>query len=726
MSIFNFCDIDTYLLKNIADTETYRKLSFLNNYYYHNTLNYLKPFREFYNNVKNDERSGKWCLSKLIIKSCKFGNLNVVKYLYSVKKANINVKHDKPFRYACLFGHIDIVKWFCLLGCIDIHINSDCAFVWACINGHINVAQYLVSLGSIDTNVLYNKDHLEDIYNIEDVMIVFEKILMNNHLHIIKWLHECKLCDISFCIRRLFMRCCLDINFDTLRWLFNNFYNNIKDLINFEDLINNYYLRKFPIHMLLWVCDTIFTNDFMKLNQLSFLRILYISKININLFDILIKNGGQLFCDERAFIIACLKGNIDIAKYILSINPINIKANNNFAFYCACTSGFIDIAQWLYSLDPTVIVQTDDSFFNDNDIIHNVQIMYLHEKPENLIRSCIRSSKVTIAQWLFSINYNFSKHHIFIDYPKDKNIIIKCLTDINVLKWIYNINIITIDEIIDSITCELLYHNTYKLIDILEWILSINNNKTISIYLCICYSYNISLNKAISFANINNIDINEIMYISIKNMYTGGLSISGYMFINACYCGNKEIIDWYSEHYPESVTIHKIALERLYFGTHYDLLKWYISKYNIFAIASNIIIPEIELYAMHEYLSDDDILLYEYITKCPVNFIDDTGFERMCKYGSLNHVKKAILFEESLSKGLHILCKKGCIDILDYVYCVHKFSVTPNMFNAIFEYDRLETFKWFFNKGMLTDVCVNIEYSKKYKAHNIFNFINKK
>jgi len=116
---------------------------------------------------------------------------------------------------------------------------------------------------------------------------------------------------------------------------------------------------------------------------------------------------NNLIDEECAFLLACVKGQLHIAKWLLQIKPnINISVHNEEAFRCACESGHLHVAQWLLQIKPTINV-----FINDHSAFKH---------------ACIRN-KWLVVKWLcelypFKYDIEFNNRmwsRGYIDYNSD-------------------------------------------------------------------------------------------------------------------------------------------------------------------------------------------------------------------------------------------------------------------------------------------------------------------
>ena len=74
---------------------------------------------------------------------------------------------------------------------------------------------------------------------------------------------------------------------------------------------------------------------------------------------------GDIEISDKLFQKCCYNGQIEMSKWLLSVNPtIDVSSDNEFAFRKACSSGHLELAQWLLSVKPTINISanTDEAF----------------------------------------------------------------------------------------------------------------------------------------------------------------------------------------------------------------------------------------------------------------------------------------------------------------------------------------------------------------------------
>ena len=85
--------------------------------------------------------------------ACRYGHLNIVKYLTEEQNADIHAHGEFAFRWACSYGYLDVVKYLVEYAdthghSIDIDYHNGYALEWSCYNGQLDVVNYLLSLGA--------------------------------------------------------------------------------------------------------------------------------------------------------------------------------------------------------------------------------------------------------------------------------------------------------------------------------------------------------------------------------------------------------------------------------------------------------------------------------------------------------------------------------------------------------------------------------------------------
>ena len=103
---------------------------------------------------------------------CKNGHQKIAKWLCSMNIGQTN--KDFSFLVSCHYGYLEIAQWLYNSFCIDVHNSDEYAFRWSCINGHLDVSKWLYSLGNVDIHIKDND--------------VFKRCFNRNDLNSIKWL----------------------------------------------------------------------------------------------------------------------------------------------------------------------------------------------------------------------------------------------------------------------------------------------------------------------------------------------------------------------------------------------------------------------------------------------------------------------------------------------------------------------------------------------------------
>lgn len=96
-----------------------------------------------------------------------------------------------------------------------------------------------------------------------------------------------------------------------------------------------------------------------------------------------IVRSGNARGAAAAFRWACAKGHLDIAKWLLIVQPpIDVRALGDDAFRCACVNGHLHVAKWLLCIEPST-----------STAAHDNALFYW---------SC-RSGHLRVAKWLLSM-----------------------------------------------------------------------------------------------------------------------------------------------------------------------------------------------------------------------------------------------------------------------------------------------------------------------------------
>ena len=133
-----------------------------------------------------------------------------------------------------------------------------------------------------------------------------------------------------------------------------------------------------------------------------------------------------LNCSDEAFIGACFNGHLEIAQWLYSLNyKPDIHINNEELFRFACISGNLNLVKWLYNLDNNI---------------------NLHANDDEAFRFACKCNQLEIAQWLYSLDGKIDIHAY-----DDQEFKYACeLNNIDVAKWLETLSDEYEIEIIDG------------------------------------------------------------------------------------------------------------------------------------------------------------------------------------------------------------------------------------------------------------------------------------
>lgn len=148
MSIFAIRDIDTVFISFLSIRE--KCVLCKTNKYYHDLLwKKIECFHNFHK-IKKTIKIPDWIAHQTTLnKAIIFGDLSVCKYyLEKTSKKTIN----ESFELSCQYKNVDIVKLLVSQN-INVHRSCDFAFILACNEGNLELVKYLYSLGGFDINM---------------------------------------------------------------------------------------------------------------------------------------------------------------------------------------------------------------------------------------------------------------------------------------------------------------------------------------------------------------------------------------------------------------------------------------------------------------------------------------------------------------------------------------------------------------------------------------------
>lgn len=185
-------------------------------------------------------------------------------------------------------------------------------------------------------------------------------------------------------------------------------------------------------------------------------------------------------CDDRTFSLACIKGQLDIAKWIITSanNDISVPGEElfrevcrsnqsnqdsccgvakwiysfgsidiNLAFNIACECNNVEIAKWLHFLGNVNIHDRDELLFRDacrNGHIQIVKLLYslganIHEHNDHAFRSACANGHLEVAQLLYSLGF------VDISYDREDAFRWACHNGhLDIIVWLYSLNRINI------------------------------------------------------------------------------------------------------------------------------------------------------------------------------------------------------------------------------------------------------------------------------------------
>ena len=85
-------------------------------------------------------------LNECFIESCKYGHLQIVKYLLTLEGLDPIARNNRAIRWASSNGNLGVVKYLVTLDGVDPTAFNNIAICWAAENGHLDVVKFLEPL----------------------------------------------------------------------------------------------------------------------------------------------------------------------------------------------------------------------------------------------------------------------------------------------------------------------------------------------------------------------------------------------------------------------------------------------------------------------------------------------------------------------------------------------------------------------------------------------------
>jgi len=188
------------------------------------------------------------------------------------------------------------------------------------------------------------------------------------------------------------------------------------------------------------------------------------------LLDFKIKKQKELqpFINNVGFNWACSNGELEIAKWLVSVKPdIDISENNENAFNKACEYGYLELAKWLLLVKPDINISVDN---------------------EKAFCGACENNELEVAQWLLSV-----KPDINISIDCDNVFKLVCESNlVEIAQWLSTLNEtyhieVEDDEIINYYVSIISMNINYTSTIIIDTYTDIEDKKFIKEMCCVCY-----------------------------------------------------------------------------------------------------------------------------------------------------------------------------------------------------------------------------------------------
>jgi len=284
--------------------------------------------------------------------------LNIVQWLY--EKSKRKYISDEVFEKMCYDGHLDIVKWMYSLNKANINLELLWNILCNCSNGQLEIIKWIIDISEIKPFIDYDQ-MFQNACKIDQI-IVEGLAHYGRGRSVLTWLYNFNPDKTLYNYNQAFIEACDVAAGDNIEWLYN---------LNIEYSID------------------VLSKGFYKISENASWRYAYpnsqisraIGKLEEKcIIDWFINKGVDIHIyNDFAFRNACEFNDMVAAKKIYNMGGVNIRASttdeetdvgpNNekiakdYAFRAACYCGNLKIVKWLL----TLCNEYDYELFNEND-----------------------------------------------------------------------------------------------------------------------------------------------------------------------------------------------------------------------------------------------------------------------------------------------------------------------------------------------------------------------
>jgi len=245
-------------------------------------------------------------------------NLNIpMAELFLSRGINIHSNNEHAFYKICTKKNTNMMKWFIDLGeRYDIHIDYNSLFTTACRAGEVGALNWLLSLKQLEGKINIKKHG----------NYVFQMACLKNNFNMAKCIYE--KCEKSVAITdSIFYKICLFGNLDIAKWLYKKSPQKIYMHADNDKLLRDTCLSG-KIHIIEWLLSS---NSFDN-NALGDVFAKTCLSLNTNNLNIIKKIWNHTDIERfvnltELFIKSYDIGNIEIARWIYSLNKLKFKIN---------------------------------------------------------------------------------------------------------------------------------------------------------------------------------------------------------------------------------------------------------------------------------------------------------------------------------------------------------------------------------------------------------------